>query len=285
MKKLLLSLLLVLTACQGSQVPSNLEVSGDTKADIVGGREVLSSEKLASIVLSLRTSVTLHGELLQNAQCTASALTPWLVLTAAHCVSTDVRESHIEVFDQDRQMTSVRVANAYVHPLYASNPKMDLAILELETTLPSWVERLSLPVIFKKLPVKEITASGYGRKTGVVSANGEGGILRATNLAVIDFSYSKTSFRVDQTHGHGFCQGDSGGPAIVRKNGTNFIVGVASTTYFKRKSRKEEDRCNNQGEYVNLQNSSIQYWIYKIVGRLKVGAHIPESLAQTFEQK
>lgn len=235
----------------------------ENTTNIVGGTAVLEDDSVARKVLSFQTfkdpEVKEKGDAsfveYQASQCTASAVTPRIILTAAHCISsTPGSFAQVEVVIPEAGVIDYKAIKTVIHPQYnKSNRAADVALVLLEADLPYNIDVLQLPEKNISLNLKSIQAAGYGRTSGKQSASAELGVLYKTNLDILSYSPSLPTFSVDQTHGKGICQGDSGGPAMVEKNGKTVVVGVASETEYHKDPKKEEDQCNYHGLYVNVQ--------------------------------
>ncbi|WP_415064132.1 S1 family peptidase [Bdellovibrio sp.] len=265
---------LMLSACQGSFTsdPSNTLLQ---EADsIVGGVTVSPESPLNQKAFSLRVlsnpKTVQEGDATTTyysvSQCTASALTPRIILTAAHCVSSSATVHRIELPTADGKKAIYKVAKAIANPDYAKDGVSDLALMLLEISLPENIETLSLPPRDVDLDLKKITAAGFGRVDGRKSVPGNLGILRTVELDVVSYSKTSATFHVDQTAGKGICQGDSGGPAMIDINGKTVVVGVVSKTRYTPSPDGDHDYCNFRGQYVNVQK--YLDWIFATATQL-----------------
>ena len=145
--------------------------------------------------------------------CTGTLVTPWAVLSAAHCDAVPGVEVRV-----GRDVASP-IARAVVTDVEVQGgsgwPKGDVALLRLDRSLS-----------FPPLQVGEATAAdavqaaGYGRTQPGV----EGNTLRWWVVEDVK-ERGDGWFRVDGAGRHGLCAGDSGGPAFVA--GPR-VVGVVS---------------------------------------------------------
>ncbi|WII72410.1 trypsin-like serine protease [Bdellovibrio sp. 22V] len=261
MRKLLV-LALMLTACQGSQEVSEISPLNDA-TQVIGGTDVPLEDSLTRTALSLKVlfdpvvKETEEGTLTtyRASQCTASALGPRLILTAAHCVSKTAEIHKIELNTPEGEV-EIEAENFVAHPDYnAENKVPDLALILLKEDLPLDVQIVQLPPPVVALNLTSIQAAGFGRMEGKRSLPGKTGVLRATNLNVLNYAPTSPFFQVDQTQGRGVCQGDSGGPALTTLDGKLSVVGVVSKTRYVpvAEGDGEQDYCNYRGEYVNVQ--------------------------------
>lgn len=272
-RKLFIALTLILTSCQGYE-ENQLHLGEDNLGDfIVGGIEVPVSDSLHHQVLSLKIYFEPHNE--PNTppkrivgQCTASAVSPQIILTAAHCVSPQAKEYRLLVPKPDGTTEHYFGRHVIVHPNYKVNRFADLALIALDRKLPKNIKILKIPKgdLIESLNV--IRAAGFGRITGIQSFDGKTGLLRTTPLKVLHFNKEASTFRTDQTQGKGVCQGDSGGPGMIDINGDTFVVGVVSKTVIKKLSDGTEDFCAAQGIYVNVQFYA-ENWIIPTIQKLR----------------
>lgn len=262
MRNLLVLALLLLSACEGSN-SRNMVLSADKSDSIVGGREVPYADPITQKVLNFkvlydRQEVTTENtiEITWKAfQCTAAAIAPRIVLTAAHCLSEVADINRIELPTADGKTEYFKVIKVVPHPDYAKDKTSDLALLHLELALPEQVEILALPSKENPLNLTTIKAAGFGRTSGRKDVAADGGTLRTVDLNVVNFKASEQTFYVDQTAGKGVCQGDSGGPAMLDIGVSTYLVGVVSKTRFIPDANgNAPDICNYRGEYVNVQH-------------------------------
>lgn len=203
---------------------------------------------------------TTETEIITNykvSQCSAAAIAPRLLLTAAHCISSRTDAEHrLEVKNALGEPIVLKSVKSVRHPEYLKgNKQYDLAVVLLESEVPGeLVQILKMPAKEKSLDLKTVTAAGYGRMDGRPGYPGNLGTLRTAALTVTSYSVQSPVFHVDHSKGKGFCQGDSGGPALTEIDGAMNVVGVASKTFFDNTLPKDQwDLCNKAGEYINVQ--------------------------------
>lgn len=176
-----------------------------------------------------------HGVAL--GRCTASFVTPHILLTAAHCL---VKKGTQEV----RQVKTIgphpRTMVAYrIHPDYFSQNETDIALIKLEQSEghspPAVVAPLSshLPISGEQVRVIGFGGNQYTQEKGVVEGRG----VKRFGYNTIAYTDSKYLYSKGYRHGmppganrpsgesSALAHGDSGGPMV---NLQNEIVGVAS---------------------------------------------------------
>lgn len=264
MRKLLIISFVFLAACQENSQTHDLGLQNPSAPQgIVGGMAVPAKDRLARMVFSLvsnfpeGTGVNASGAMTEltamGYQCTASALTSRLVVTAAHCVENKDLVHHLELTDAEGNKITNKVAEFKVHPQYATDDRADLALLLLEEDLPEGTLYPNFPEGGEYLDLRELIAVGYGRVTGEKLREGKAGILRWGLMDAKSYNPSEPVFHIDQTVGRGICSGDSGGPAYVQDDGLK-IVGVASkVSFYSFPGDDNPDACAFRGTLVNLQ--------------------------------
>jgi len=166
--------------------------------DIVGGQPTTAWPGVGALVID--------GSL-----CTAFAVAPQWVMTAAHCVSGAAAATTFFEIGADAAAPDATFAidQITVHPNYNGNDgTSDLAVLHIKNA--------ELPVTYFKVNSQSLT-SAAGRKIYVIgygdtSSSGGSGTKRIATTAIdsVDSSFIYSTYAPGGT-----CSGDSGGPAFV----------------------------------------------------------------------
>lgn len=167
--------------------------------------------------------------------CTATVITPRVLITAAHCVDSLSGQPlkftlGVDAMGARELSSSVAARRAYVNPafdLHANGLLHDIALVELEFPLENPTsERLLNPVdaVAMLHPGTRVEIVGYGR----IHADGE--LLGTKNYAQATIaSVSADEIVIGAPGDPQNCDGDSGGPAfIVESNGQKRLIGIVS---------------------------------------------------------
>jgi trypsin len=209
--------------------------------DIVGGTIVASAVDYPFQACYLRTSPSL------GLKCGGSIISPYYILTAAHCIATTSPRNERVSVGSLRFTGSVtpapqyhEIAAVYRHPQYNSGTiDYDVAILELATpiVMGQFTQAVRIaPASSGPFDGQVSTITGWGTTSegGAISQ-----VLREVQIPVIPNaecrSYYGASSITDRmvcayTPGGGkdSCQGDSGGPAVVYSGTTAQQIGIVS---------------------------------------------------------
>lgn len=264
MKKLLLAFFTIFaTACQDSATNPAIWDSGDFS--VIGGEIVPVSDTVTQSVLAIymrkeKVSVDLSGQVKKSysySSCTASAIHPRIVLTAAHC-ATDIKDKNsvVTYYDKTNQRVVRKVIDKAIHQeFFKLNDDYDVALLLLDKALPTDFTLAQLANEKTLLENNRFLAVGFGRQSGLVSeAHKNDGKLRKVELEALRFSPKEPVIEVYQGNGKGVCKGDSGGPAFIFKNGKPVVIGVVSGGRAKDGNPYSgpENICDNMGRYMNV---------------------------------
>ena len=245
-------------ACADSKTTRNAWLPVDS---IIGGVELSAQDDAARYV------VMLYDEDLKKL-CTGTLIAPQLVITAGHCVGKKQNGITLAfgVNPMSGQYVRRRSVAFKVHDLYnAAKNQNDLAIIRFMGEAPNGYQPAYVaPAGFPVKAPYAFSAVGYGRYSGLPPSSekdGQGsGRLRSTDLHIKTLSKDEKIFMVGQNMGRGICSGDSGGPALMRLNGKDYIVGVASAVVWsKTNSQKSRDVCSDRSMYMNVSRYGV--WI------------------------
>ncbi|WP_413944691.1 S1 family peptidase [Bdellovibrio sp. HCB-162] len=261
MRVLFCFLILAMLGCQDKVASSQSTIEHEESNGIVGGEDVPEDNIITRQALNFkiryqRSPVDGVEQKPISSQCTASAIAPSVILTAAHCIISNSPPSHMILLKNNQgESISIRGTDVVVHPDYITgNKNADVALILLEQELPKDIEIMNLPEKDADLHLTQVIAAGYGRSDGRPAFPGHLGVLRTATLDVQNYVTTSTSFIVTQNQGKGFCQGDSGGPAIASIDNKTYVVGIASRTFFNPEVPAEErNLCIDRGLYINVQ--------------------------------
>jgi len=234
---------------------------------VFGGKAARDGDPLAKSVAAILYRDDTGAHL-----CTAVALGPKLLLTAAHCTVGD--RSAIKVIfgttlsdvGNDRIRSVAAVARAgktsAAKGRYAYQDPDDLALVVLGSGAPGGM-RYARITDSPPAPTA-VTIIGYGATSELRKPNNLGqrqlgfdGILRVASVPV-----SKVDAALlvgNQGQGAGACTGDSGGPALVSGVVVGILIGVSSP-------RTNNDYCRGTAWFANL--ARWRDWIHATAGDL-----------------
>ena len=199
--------------------------------------------------------------------CTGEVLSPHVVLTAGHCITSQNGPYNIYLGnDLNRvQPSDLLPATATRHPMYpypfgSSEAPMeyDVAVLVLTTPVGSDVT----PIPYNKtvdpstLSGASLRLIGFGT-TGSTSPNDTSSGVKRTVMSTLS-SVNQYLLEFDDVR-HNTCEGDSGGPALASIDGVETIVGITSFG----ESAPGAQSCNGAGfdTRVDLYSDFIQPFI------------------------
>jgi secreted trypsin-like serine protease len=240
---------------------SELWKPSESTAAIVGGERVNEGDVDAKKVVMVISRKGKGAEL-----CTAAAIAPDVLLTAAHCAVASAKDTKVATYTSiscesgfdaryNTQTASDVVANEnYDSNIDVADSQNDVALIFLNQELPYGypVYRIADPAQMDAH--SNLKIYGFG-EVGYHQAGS--GMLRKAQIPESDFRILKDEGKIEinQTSGTGICSGDSGGPGLVSVNGELQILGVNSYGM----NKKGSDICKGYG-YMALANK-YRDWI------------------------
>jgi secreted trypsin-like serine protease len=271
-------------------------------AEILNGSEVLDTNPISKKVLFLATGAKLLKtptggySASQTGQCTATAIAPKVILTAAHCVKAadpknDQTPDSLYIILGRKPWKSkfdsklwYGVEKIIAHSGYKKNTAGgsvdDIAILQLKTALPA--ESVSELASAKELSSTMImTLAGYGMRSNVNNLNEANtqmnlGELFSVSKMITNFDVNSLTIEIDQHDQKGICSGDSGGPGLIfNAELKKFVtIGVVSGNRWDVADKDKLDPqnkldCFGFAVYTNVMNPGYYDWIQKTIQAMK----------------
>ncbi|XP_035206270.1 transmembrane protease serine 9-like [Stegodyphus dumicola] len=215
------------------------EDSDDFEVKIINGREAEEKEFPWMVALHF------NGKFI----CSASLISPSLVMTAAHCVEyengVEPATDFFGIVGNIRHKgpeTKIEFSEVISHPEYGAGTEYDIAILRIAEPLElsDSISPICLPKAGREFELEYAQAMGWGVTSTDSDKPSE--ILRTTSLGVQPKSLCQLFFAMmiiaitDRhecavaTSGTGVCFGDSGGPLVYEDamTGKPVAIGVSS---------------------------------------------------------
>jgi len=274
---------------------------GPAGVGVIGGAPVEKSSPFEEKVLYLATGAKIEKKpdgsqsVSWKGLCTASAISPRVVLTAAHCVVDQASSELYIILTKNPSQSPLNLDEWYSVQVAQSHEKYigkldgfsnDLALLLLSKEIPPRrILKLAQPQQVQ-LPQALVTV-GYGTTSEssdpAIIAKGTAG-LHYVHRTVDDFNLLGKTFRIDQNDHKGFCNGDSGGPGLIfdRQSQEYYILGVVSNTSMESSKRAAMDPkgqyslCIGQGNYVNVLHPEFRQWIQATQSQLERARNVSQ---------
>jgi V8-like Glu-specific endopeptidase len=291
-----------LVACAKSdQILSNGPDHGNfPQQNILGGEKVLPTSKFSSSVLFLSLGVKIEKSakgisVSQKTQCTAFAISPKIILTAAHCV-TGLRADEIYVVLGNNPMKVAldltlwyEAEKVVSHSGYDPDAKLydikapinDIAVIKLKNSLDQKhvseiAEEKNLP---KNLTMKpDLLLAGYGLRSNEDAKMNDGqhiGELHAITKKAELFSANDPTILIDQYDAKGICSGDSGSAAYIYDSVAkeHYVVGILNGYTWDvdpaaKAAGKPHPKCVGTARYTSIITPEISHWLTQTIGGL-----------------
>jgi len=234
-------------------VPPILEGGQQTA---LGGIPIERSDKLAQSVVSLKIIKEIEGRL-YRARCSGAIISKHAVLTAAHCVSGNIKEIKVLIYRRSIPSYSFEADSWEIHPDY-ENPdlKIDLGMIFLNDPIKGFAKALPLT---SDLPIEketELTLVGSGR-TSDHKRRGANKSLEMNRQRGWVFKHGLNGLNrsvVFHPPKKFMCQGDSGGPALIKKGKRWILWGVIQGGL-----SMDETKCENTLTIVSHLGSDLNW--------------------------
>ncbi|KAG9405034.1 hypothetical protein AC1031_004133 [Aphanomyces cochlioides] len=214
-----------------------------TLAQVQGQHKSKKHKVKKEIVGGLRAKVGKHRYVAglkasanHETECGSTLIAPTLLLTAAHCVSDDIKVAaigtHYNTVYKGGEL--IQVVQQIRHPKFNGDPLngYDVAIMRLARASTITPGKL----LFDPVPAgTPLTVRGWGLTTDGGQASNEllevqvnvhrnKQCMKSFNIP----SWAQNSFCAGGVKGKDACQGDSGGPIVFEQGRDEFVVGVVS---------------------------------------------------------
>lgn len=225
---------------------------------IIGGQKVSPSAVDATAAIMLLSELGNTYEI-----CTATAISPNVLITAAHCVKGTTKTYvifHTDVTCESgfkRAEKSAVAASVEIHPDFYDVKKSytnpDLALIRLSQPVPA-----GYPIYKIKQSASDYrdTLKLYGYGTPGSNSNGSG-FLRRTDVFRGEYDFEGNAMIFLNNGERGICHGDSGGSILMGTVGAYEVAAINSYV-----EGPKNDVCS--GEAVSVLVEPYMDWILKI---------------------
>jgi V8-like Glu-specific endopeptidase len=219
---------------------------------IIGGTAVDLKDPIAKVIVHIILQFP-NGDL---GNCTGTIISPKLILTAAHCFSSQsdgrVEASRIVLADG----TEAKPAGIFVHPEYDFTKRydrFDIALLQFEGVEVKKTAILPKAGEVAKPSFKTFVA-GFGRTVADQTSDSQ---LNKLPAKIVNTEFTRSEQIVFNGETTGTCFGDSGGPFYMVKRGTVKVFSVLS--------REAPGNSGCVGSDIQTKTEPALPWIQQVV--------------------
>lgn len=162
--------------------------------------------------------------------CTVTMISPQHLLTAAHCIHSEVNTPVEEVVfygDNDQDGIEYQATAWTAHPHYSGGNIADIGVVTLANALSNFPTYPYAKSTEPPILNEAITVVGYGRTSDYLD---DVGTRRSTPQTISKIIPQLFAFDGEGGVKGTTCSGDSGGPTFAKRNGVDTVIGVHSTT-------------------------------------------------------
>ena len=195
---------------------------------VQNGWQIPAENGLSRSIAQLQTS---------SGNCTATFITKYFLLTAAHCTyRSGASGSRVLVRDTAGTWYAAPVKRLITHPQFVMQKtetsgtyvKNDIALVEISGSFPFPITPIAIGNTNEYVNENQIRIYGYGK----YNTAGGGGTLRWGYMTAIveplELFYGATGISMTPEVNQALCPGDSGGPVMKIVNSRRYLIGVNS---------------------------------------------------------